>query len=428
VSLKAVQDLLEKHRAVETEAKSSGSPESKPVSRHIPELMTVFDLLGTAEIAQILDQLSPEDLLIAWGAISDGKQDEILHEVLDSTRDALAARSSYLSSDCVVNAFELSHGRLSQITIESVDDLDGIKPLWVDLVSTTKADRVKIGNYFGLDLPDPEDLTDIETSARFYVEEESEIHLHSDFLLDREGDSRNVPVAFILYREILFSVREEELPVFRLQRLRARTQTGYVSDGMDLLLDLYAADAEYSADALEDVYAALGRVGKKVLSETMTDKEAAETLADIAEEEDLNGRIRRNVLDTRRALTFLIRRKLLSATQLEDSQQIMRDIESLDGHTAFLFEKINFLMDATVGFININQNRVIYKLTVLSVIFMPLNIIAGIGGMSEFSMMTSKIPWPVSYAIFTVGMFVIAWITYVILKYYEKPRKARRIS
>jgi magnesium transporter len=237
-----------------------------------------------------------------------------------------------------------------------------------------------------------------------------------------------VPVAFILYREILFSVREEELPVFRLQRLRARTQTGYVSDGMDLLLDLYAADAEYSADSLEDVYAALGHVGKKVLSETMTDQEAAATLADIAEEEDLNGRIRRNVLDTRRALTFLIRRKLLSATQLEDAQQIMRDIESLDGHTAFLFEKINFLMDATVGFININQNRVIYKLTVLSVIFMPLNIIAGIGGMSEFSMMTNRIPWPVSYGIFTLGMFVIAWLTYVILKYYEKPRKARRIS
>ena len=54
---------------------------------------------------------------------------------------------------------------------------------------------------------------------------------------------------------ILFSVRKEELPVFRLQRLRARTQPGYVTEGKDVLLDLYAADAEYSADALEDVYA-----------------------------------------------------------------------------------------------------------------------------------------------------------------------------
>ena len=426
MTVKRVQELLAQQRLPEGSAPAGDKGGAAPAA-HLPgELRALLASLEPAAVAGILDRLSPEDVVLAWSAITDDRQDEILHEVLDSTRDALAARSGYLNADSVVNAFELIQGRLVQTTIESVDDLAEIKPLWVDLVGTTEADRRKIGQYFGLELPDPEDLTDIETSARFYVEEETEIHLHSDFLLDREGDSRNVPVAFILFRDILFSVREEELPVFRLQRLRARTQTGYVSDGMDLLLDLYAADAEYSADSLEDVYAALGRVGKKVLSETMTDKEAAAALADIAEEEDLNGRIRRNVLDTRRALTFLIRRKLLATAQLEDAQQIMRDIESLAGHTAFLFEKINFLMDATVGFININQNRVIYKLTVLSVIFMPLNIIAGIGGMSEFSMMTTGIPWPLSYALFTIGMFVVAWLTYIILRYYEKPRKIRR--
>jgi magnesium transporter len=72
----------------------------------------------------------------------------------------------------------------------------------------------------------------------------------------------------------------------------------------------------------------------------------------------------------------------------------LRDIESLDGHTAFLFDKINFLMDAAVGFININQKKVIKRLTVVSVVFMPLNILAGIGGMSEFTMMTEGVPWP----------------------------------
>jgi magnesium transporter len=47
-------------------------------------------------------------------------------------------------------------------------------------------------------------------------------------------------------------------------------------------------------------------------------------------------------------------------------------------------------------------------------------VIAGIGGMSEFSMMTKNIPWPVSYSIFTFGLFVVAWLTYVILKLFEK--------
>lgn len=430
MSLKTVQDLLTKHRLVEDMINRQVMPrhdlvETMVQKQHLVELCVLFSRLESSEIAEVLNGLSPEDLFLVWGQIDEDRVDDILDEVSDATRDTLASRSSYLGSACVVNAFELSQGRLSQITIESVEDLKGIKPIWVDLVGTTKADRRKIGQYFGLELPDPEDLTDIESSARFYVEENGEIHLHSDFLLDREGDSRNVPVAFILFNDVLFSVRGEELPVFRLQRLRARIQAGYVSDGMGMLLDLYAADAEYSADSLEEIYSALGQVGKQVLNKTMTDEEAAKILAGIAKEEDLNGRIRRNVLDTRRALTFLIRRKLLSVTQFEDAQQILRDIESLDGHTSFLFDKINFLMDATVGFININQNRVLYRLTILSVIFMPLNVIAGIGGMSEFSMMTKNIPWPISYSIFTIGLLIVAWFTFVILQMFEK-RGSRR--
>jgi magnesium transporter len=252
--------------------------------------------------------------------------------------------------------------------------------------------------------------------------ENDEIHLHSNFLLDREGESRSVQVAFILHDGILFSVRNAELPVFRLQRRRVLTQPGYVSDCNDLLLDLYGADVEYSADSLEDIYATLGDVGRKVLSEKVSDEEAAAILADIAKEEDLNGRIRSNILDTQRALSFLIRCKILSPGQFDDSKQILRDIESLNSHTSFLFDKINFLMDATIGFININQNRRVSQLTFFGVVFMPLNILAGVGGMSEFSMMTQGIPWPVAYGLFIVGMALLGWTTFVVLKHFENRR------
>ena len=162
-----------------------------------------------------------------------------------------------------------------------------------------------------------------------------------------------------------------------------------------------------------------------MLNTKVTDDEAGNILADIAWQEDLNGRIRRNVLDTRRAVSFLMRGKFLSPAQLEDSRQIMRDIESLDGHTSFLFGKINFLMDAVVGFININQNQRVSKLTKLSIIFMPINILAGIGGMSEFSMMTTGVPWPVAYGAFTVGMGIVGWLTYLALRQAEQ-REARK--
>lgn len=429
--LKTVQMLLERQRLAEDILKKQDMPrhdlvESTLRKQHRAELRSLLAGIEPQEVAQILQSLPSSDMPYVWGQVDSRKSDEILAELSEPLRDLLAAYSNQFSDDAQVNAFELSNGRLRQITITSIDDLDGIKPIWVDLVETTKADRRKIGQYFGLELPDPKELTDIETSARFYMEENGELHLHSDFLLDRDGESRNVPVALILFNEVLFSVREEELPVFRLQRLRARMQSGYASDGMDLLLDLYAADAEYSADSLEEIYTSLGSIGRNMAGESMTDDEAASNLADISEVEDLNGRIRKNVMDTRRALTFLIRTKKLSHQQLEDVRQIMRDIESLDGHTSYLVEKINFLLDATVGFVNINQNKVIYRLTMLSIIFLPLNLIAGIGGMSEYSQMTKEVPWQVSYAAFTISMVLIGWMTYYALKLYGSRKHARK--
>ena len=209
MSLQTVQDLLNKHRIVENMVHKQAMPrhdlvETMVQKQHLVELSSLLARLNPDKIAEILDELPPEDLFLVWGQIDSDRMDDILDEVSDTTRDTLASRSSYLGSACVVNAFELAQGRLCQTTIEAVENLEGIKPIWVDLVGTTKADRNKIGQYFGLELPDPEDLTDIESSARFYVEENGEIHLHSDFLLDRLGDSRNIAVAFILYKDILF--------------------------------------------------------------------------------------------------------------------------------------------------------------------------------------------------------------------------------
>ena len=430
--LAEVQGLLAKHRLVEDMVRRQEPGqrfdvvESLVHRQHIVELRNLFARLPTVTVALILNALPEEDRLLAWKEIAEERVDSILELLSDEIREELVGDGHHISTKVMVNAFELHNGRLRQITIERPSELANTKPIWVDLVAPTPRVRNWVGRHFGLEIPDPEDLTDLEASARFYIEENGEVHLHSDFLLDLEDESRNVAVAFILHKDILFSVRTEELPVFRLQRLRARTQPGYVNDGTDVLLDLYAADAEYSADRLEDIYAELESVGKQVLSTKLSDDEAGNILGDIARQEDLNGRIRRNVLDTRRAVSFLLRARFLTAAQQEDSRQIMRDIESLDGHTSFLFGKINFLMDAVVGFININQNKRVSKLTKLSIIFMPINIVAGIGGMSEFSMMTTGIPWPLAYGAFTVGMGLVGWLTYLALHQAETREAQKR--
>ena len=122
-----------------------------------------------------------------------------------------------------------------------------------------------------------------------------------------------------------------------------------------------------------------------------------------------------------------MRGKFLSEIQHEDVREILRDIESLDGHTSFLVNKINFQMDATVGFINVNQNKDLKRLTLISFVFMPLNVIAGIGGMSEFSMMTADIPWQMSYSGLLGGLVLVSWLTFIFVQFFER-RKVERLS
>jgi magnesium transporter len=430
-SADSVSEILKKHKRVEGLVHGQSMPRQDIIEtlvqrQHLVELQNLMPQLKTDEIGSMLETLPLDDAQLFWGQIPPERENEILWELSDARREQLVGSREPAFAESQINAFELVEGKLQQIPVQSRKDLEGIKPIWIDLLGVTRAERAYVGAHFGLELADPGDATDLEVSSRYHIEENGEIHLHSNFLLDKEGKSRSVPVAFILHQGILFSLRNEELPVFRLQRRRARTQAGYVSDCNDLLLDLYGSDVEYSADSLEDVYLTLGKVGRQVLSETISDAEAAAILGDIAEEEDLNGRIRGNILDTQRAINFLIRSKLMSAAQFDDAKQILRNIESLNSHTSFLFDKINFLMDATIGFININQNKRINQLTIFGVVFMPINILAGMGGMSEFSMMTQGIPWPVAYGVFMVAASLMGVATYAALKYFETRKvKAR---
>lgn len=309
----------------------------------------------------------------------------------------------------MINVFVLQNGRLNQIPIDSREDLASATPVWVDLTDPSDEERDWVSGIFGVRLPDEDEVKDIEASARYYEADNGDLHLRSDFLLEEdEGVSRVVTVAFILARNMLFSMHNDDLPVFRLVRMRARSRPGSIGDFKDVLLDLYSTDVEYSADALEGIYQNLEEVSRSVLQKDFSDQDAAASLNAMAREEDLNGRIRRNMMDTRRAVSFMMRGRLLSPDQFDDARQILRDIESLDGHTAFLFDKINFLMDATVGFININQNKIIKIFSVASVAFLPPTLIASIYGMN-FRILP-ELNWSFGYP-FALALMIASAVT-----------------
>ena len=313
----------------------------------------------------------------------------------------------------MLNVFTLANGRLFQEEIESLEELTRFKPIWVDLESPTPEERRWVRQHFGLSIPEDAMDEDIEESARFFEEDNGELHIRSDFLIDDEDAPRSVRVAFILNQQnpelnshgVLFSIHDEDVPVFRLLRLRARRMPGLISDAKEVLLHLFDTDAEYCADTVEGIYDELDEVSRKVLAGNVTDEMAGEALAAIARHQDMSGRIRRNVMDTRRAVSFMMRTRMLSAEQFEDARQILRDLDSLDSHTGFLFDKINFLMDATVGFININQNKIIKIFSVASVALLPPTLVASIYGMNmrfpelEFLGPTASYPYVVALMI-----------------------------
>jgi magnesium transporter len=323
----------------------------------------------------------------------------------------------------MLNIFTLANGRLVQEEIESLEELARFQPIWVDLESPTLQEKRWIKQHYGLAIPEDAMDEDIEESARFYEEDNGELHIRSDFLVDDHDQPRGVRVAFILNlvndelksKGVLFSIHDEDVPVFRLLRLRARRAPGLISDAREVLLKLFDADAEYSADALEGIYDDLEKASKQVLSGDVTDALAGEVLGAIARQEDLNGRIRRNVMDTRRAVSFMMRSKMLNAEQFEEARQILRDIESLDSHTAFLFDKINFLMDATVGFININQNKIIKIFSVASVALLPPTLIASIYGMNFKAM--PELDWEYGY-VYVIALMIASAV--VPMLYFRK--------
>ena len=323
----------------------------------------------------------------------------------------------------MLNVFTLANGRLFQEEIESLEELTRFKPIWVDLENPTTEERRWVKQHFGLSIPEDAMDEDIEESARFFEEDNGERHIRSDFLIDDEENPRAIRVAFILNENnaslksqgVLFSIHDEDVPVFRLLRMRARRMPGLIENAKDVLLMLFDADAEYCADTLEDIYDDLEVVSKQVLAGDVTDNKAGEVLAAIARHEDMSGRIRRNVMDTRRAVSFLMRSRMLNAEQFEEARQILRDLDSLDGHTAFLFDKINFLMDATVGFININQNKIIKIFSVASVALLPPTLIASLYGMNFQYMPELGQKWGYPYAL---GLMVLSAV--VPMLYFRK--------
>ncbi|AKP33890.1 magnesium/cobalt transporter CorA [Yersinia aleksiciae] len=302
----------------------------------------------------------------------------------------------------MLSAFKLSNNRLSRLELDEADDLT--TSLWVDLVEPEEGERERVQSELGQSLATRPELDDIEASARFF-EDEDGLHIHSFFYYeDAEDHAGNSTVAFTIRDGRLYTLRERELPAFRLYRMRARNQTLVDGNAYELLLDLFETKIEQLADEIENIYSDLEALSRVIMEGQQGDEYDA-ALSTLAEQEDIGWKVRLCLMDTQRALNFLVRKARLPSGQLEQAREVLRDIESLLPHNESLFQKVNFLMQAAMGFINIEQNRIIKIFSVVSVVFLPPTLVASSYGMN-FEFMP-ELRWSFGYPA-AIGLMIIA--------------------
>ncbi len=316
----------------------------------------------------------------------------------------------------MITAFTLENGALQQQEVDSLEDLSD-SLIWVDLIAPTEEERLLVERAYGVELPINAEIKEIEASARYYKDEFG-LHIHSFFLNLFTERPKNTTVAFTLFNGRLITIHDEELSSFRLYRMKARApernEIPLISSALDIIIGLHEASIEHTADVIENIYTALEIVSPHVLTVNATQADEAlkaipmdDVLGQITVQEDINGKARLALMDTRRSLTFFARGRLLSEEQAQLTTELIQDIESLTSHTNFLFDKVNFLLDAAMGKISLEQSRIIKIFSIASVVFLPPTLIASIYGMNFAFMpeLNFKYSYPLS-----IGLMILSGI------------------
>lgn len=275
---------------------------------------------------------------------------------------------------------------------------------WIDAQEPDEEERSLLQGLMHTDLPEFDEVEEIEASARCFVDQAG-IHVHSLFLAQAEGRHQTVSVACILQKERLITIREDELADFRLLRMRARRGQVECNSPQDLLVTMLEQKVENHADALEDLHVQLESVSFMVLEDEEAELEDA--ISKLSHLEDSNGKMRLCLMDTQRNISFLLRHLPAQSERSSTMRDVMRDIETLMSHTTFLFDKINFLMDSTQGFINIEQNQIIKIFSIAAVVFLPPTMIASIYGMNFVHI--PELEWVAGYPM-ALGLMLLSGV------------------
>jgi magnesium transporter len=262
--------------------------------------------------------------------------------------------------------------------------------VWIDLYEPRETEVRAVTKATGLHVPTQAEVSEIEASSRL-ISREGVLYLSMP-LITMEGGPRTVSAGFVLSPERLITVRFATNPVFDSYTTHLPAGDLPHASGAHILIGLLGGIVDRQADAMERTHADPESISHRVFAlagESRTgrkieDRILRDTLGELGRNGDLISHIRESQLGAARLLPFIETNAAawLPAELGPQLTSLREDIVSLNDFDTHLTDKLQFLLDATLGFISIAQNDVIKVLTIASVVGIPPVLIAGIYGMN----------------------------------------------
>lgn len=308
----------------------------------------------------------------------------------------------------MITAYVRSNGMLTPVPVEP----HGVIPeevVWIDLLEPSPEEERFVDEALGLDVPSEEEMQEIEVSSRLYQERNA---LYMTVTLITGADTAapgRTPVTFVLVGHRLLTLRYAEPLPFRVFAAKARRHTFPSSTGEEVLAGLLDAIVDRVADILERVQGQLDTLsGEIFVREAEHGKiDFDEVLRRVGRNHALTAQARESLVSIARLLSFIGRPgdTKLSKNFGRGFKTISRDVMALSDHASFLANNINFVLDATLGMINSEQNGIIKIFSVAAVVFLPPTLLASIYGMN-FRVMP-ELDWWFGYPL-AIGLMIVS--------------------
>jgi len=293
--------------------------------------------------------------------------------------------------------------------------------VWIDLLRPTPEEARAVERALGIEMPTREEMREIEVSSRLYQEGDGTFMTATIMTRAETEMPEAAAITFILAGDCLVTLRYNEPQPFTTFAQRAQRQVVLRASGEMVLVGLLDAVVDRIADILELVGADVDRLSHDVFASGKPDNAEPPDFNDIIQrigrDGDLTSKSRESLVSLSRMLTFVTTKTETPALReaIPRIATLSRDVQSLADHATFLSNKVNFLLDATLGMLNIAQTDIIKIFSVAAVVFLPPTLIASIYGMN-FEVMP-ELGWHLGYPLALILMVVSAVLPYLYFKH-----------